>query len=629
MWCEPDTTSWVVRGKSYMDDRQKQPSAESLFRLAAVERLFDGDAREQLDLGGRADSWLGQDVAARRAAGEAVPFTFVVNVYVPHASQLSIVCYFRARDEAELRRTEQPEVALFWAFVRGDDAFRNERFKLIPKIPTGSLLIRQAVGQKPALIGRKLTMPYTRRDHYFEVGVDVCSSTVADYTTRLVRDAIATSVVLDLAFTLEGRSAAELPERILARRADHIELGGGGCRRGRVQRVEDTYVRMSREEQDRMTGYRPAPPGAGPAAAAGPGRRPARARLADVTIVSNLRARSTLGAGKSLRSHSLRRALQRQNVRPHRHRRDAGARARRRAPRPVHGDDHRAAALPRPPVVGPLPRSQSPPCGLLLALSRAGKNAARGQRDARAALARERGAVAAGRRCLLPRGCGLGWRVRPRGAGAVGGLGAADAAERRGAWRRADREGVHAARPPRARAAHELRGVRRRPPRRDECHVPVLVSLPALAVPVPCVQVVRFLLTYVDALRIDTKSTELCTTIVQPRCARAPRRRPLPSPRPPRSPISPRSAGRVGPARAAAAARLDRPRAHRVLVAEALHRAAAAANAGSLDGACAQLAEAETLLACRRRCSREIRSASRSTTSSPPRRSASTPPSPT
>ena len=117
-----------------------------------------------------------------------MPFTFVVNVYVPHASQLSIVCYFRARDEAELRRMEQPEVALFWAFVHGDDAFRNERFKLIPKIPTGSLLIRQAVGQKPALIGRKLTMPYTSRDHYFEVGVDVCSSTVADYTTRLVRD---------------------------------------------------------------------------------------------------------------------------------------------------------------------------------------------------------------------------------------------------------------------------------------------------------------------------------------------------------------------------------------------------------------------------------------------------------
>ena len=82
------------------------------------------------------------------------------------------------------------------------------------------------MGQKPALIGRKLTMPYTRRDHYFEVGVDVCSSTVADYTTRLVRDAIATSVVLDLAFTLEGRSAAELPERILgAVRFDHIELG--------------------------------------------------------------------------------------------------------------------------------------------------------------------------------------------------------------------------------------------------------------------------------------------------------------------------------------------------------------------------------------------------------------------
>ena len=137
-----------------------------------------------------------------------------------------MLAYFREPSPGAVTKGDSAAARLFCAWCDGTDAFRNERFKLIPKIPTGSLLIRQAVGQKPALIGRKLTMPYTSRDHYFEVGVDVCSSTVADYTTRLVRDAIATSVVLDLAFTLEGRSAAELPERILgAARLDHIELG--------------------------------------------------------------------------------------------------------------------------------------------------------------------------------------------------------------------------------------------------------------------------------------------------------------------------------------------------------------------------------------------------------------------
>ena len=267
------------------------------------------------------------------------------------------------------------------------------------------------------------------------------------------------------------------------------------------------------------------------------------------------RVQPSLGAG-----------LQRQNVRPHRHRRDARARARRRAARPLHGDDHRAAALPRPPVVGPLPRSQSQPCGLLLAVSRAGKNAARGQRDARAALARERGAVAAGRRCLLPRGvrARLARPAPPAAPGAVGGLGAADAAERRGARRRADREGVHAARPPRARAAHELRGVRRRPPRRRRVPRP-RPRLPAGARGAGAVRPGGALLAHVRRRAPHRHQEHRALHHHRPRRgARArPRRRPLPlSPRPPRSPhaFSPSSTGRVGPARAAAA-RLDRPRA--------------------------------------------------------------------
>ena len=203
--------------------------------------------------------------------------------------------------------------------------------------------------------------------------------------------------------------------------------------------------------------------------------------------------------------------------------------------------------------------------------------------------------------CCLE-GCGLGWRVRPP-------------LRRRGPWEvlaQRMRLSVEALGGARIEKVYTLLDLHELAPRTsyevcvgdlhagDECHVPVLVSLPALAVPVPCVQVVRFSLTYVDALRIDTKSTELCTTIVRAAVRARPRRAArAPAPRAPRAHPSrlPRQAESVPRAPPPPPVSIDRER-NRVLVAEALHRAAAAANAGSLDGACAQLAEAETLLAC-------------------------------
>ena len=50
----------------------------------------------------------------------------------------------------------------------------------------------------------------------------------------------------------------------------------------------------------------------------------------------------------------------------------------------------------------------------------------------------------------------------------------------------------------------------------DTCHVPVLIWLPALSSAVPFMEVVRFSLRYVDAVKIDTKMCELCATMRRP-----------------------------------------------------------------------------------------------------------------
>ncbi len=64
-------------------------------------------------------------------------------------------------------------------FYGNDDEFRNNRFKLIPKVIDGNLIIKMAVKDTPTLLGNKLKQYYYKGDNYFELDVDVGSSSVA------------------------------------------------------------------------------------------------------------------------------------------------------------------------------------------------------------------------------------------------------------------------------------------------------------------------------------------------------------------------------------------------------------------------------------------------------------------
>ncbi len=99
-------------------------------------------------------------------------------------------------------------------FFGNDNDFRNSRFKLIPKVVDGNYLVRQAVKDTPTLLGTKLNQIYTRESHYFELAVDVASSTVAKYTVGIA-SSYAKSLVVDMAYCLEGRDVDELPEVLM------------------------------------------------------------------------------------------------------------------------------------------------------------------------------------------------------------------------------------------------------------------------------------------------------------------------------------------------------------------------------------------------------------------------------
>lgn len=89
-----------------------------------------------------------------------------------------------------------------------------ERWKIIPSVASGPWAVKAAVGQKPALLAKKLTQRYYRGPQYMEVDCDVASSKTATVLSQMLIDK-AGSFEMNLAFTLEGRTAAELPERML------------------------------------------------------------------------------------------------------------------------------------------------------------------------------------------------------------------------------------------------------------------------------------------------------------------------------------------------------------------------------------------------------------------------------
>lgn len=95
--------------------------------------------------------------------------------------------------------------------------------------------MKQAVGNTPSIMGRKLRQPYYRGDHYFELDLDVTSTSVGSAILKLV-SGYTKQLSVDLAFVLEGKRKEELPEKLIGCvRISNIDLS-------RAERIEDIGV---------------------------------------------------------------------------------------------------------------------------------------------------------------------------------------------------------------------------------------------------------------------------------------------------------------------------------------------------------------------------------------------------
>ncbi|KAL6641533.1 hypothetical protein ACP70R_019714 [Stipagrostis hirtigluma subsp. patula] len=206
-WRISDGNNFRVRSKNFVYDKSKIPAGKPLMELVAVDWFKDAK---------RMDHVARRKGCAVQVAAEKGLFALAINLQVPGTTNYSMVFYF-------VTKKLIPN-SLLQRFVDGDDEFRNSRFKLIPSVPKGSWIVRQSVGSTPCLLGKAVDITYIRGSNYLEIDVDIGSSTVANGVLGLVCGVI-TTLVVDMAFLVQGNTYEELPERLIgAVRVSHVEL---------------------------------------------------------------------------------------------------------------------------------------------------------------------------------------------------------------------------------------------------------------------------------------------------------------------------------------------------------------------------------------------------------------------
>ncbi|KAI5016532.1 protein ENHANCED DISEASE RESISTANCE 2-like isoform X2 [Hordeum vulgare subsp. vulgare] len=199
-WSMTDPTTFLIRGESYLIDRQKIKAENTLMQMVGADWI-KSDKRED-DLAGRPGG-----LVQKYAAQGGSKFFFIVNIQVPGSTTYSLALYY-------MMDTPLEKVPLLERFVNGDDTFRNSRFKLIPYISKGSWIVKQSVGKKACLVGQALEINYFRGSNYLELGVDIGSSTVARGVVSLVLGYL-NNLVIEMAFLVQGNTQEELPEFLL------------------------------------------------------------------------------------------------------------------------------------------------------------------------------------------------------------------------------------------------------------------------------------------------------------------------------------------------------------------------------------------------------------------------------
>jgi len=210
-WSEPRPSTFRTRGKTYLRDKVKIKSTQSMFTCQGVDLWLRDEpmthiARHPLILGGKLH--------------KGDEDTLLINFMLPFGN---FVGYFTIPP----LETLPDHFARVWKkFREGDKAYRDARLKLLPVVIDGPWIVRKAVGpgSAPAVLGKVIPLEYyetptsqdadEKEQYILEVDVNITSSRIAKAILNVVKGH--TDVLtIALAFIIEAVSESELPECVL------------------------------------------------------------------------------------------------------------------------------------------------------------------------------------------------------------------------------------------------------------------------------------------------------------------------------------------------------------------------------------------------------------------------------
>eukprot|EP00596_Hydrurales_sp_CCMP1899_P005314 CAMPEP_0119051288 /NCGR_PEP_ID=MMETSP1177-20130426/72951_1 /TAXON_ID=2985 /ORGANISM="Ochromonas sp, Strain CCMP1899" /LENGTH=738 /DNA_ID=CAMNT_0007030437 /DNA_START=193 /DNA_END=2410 /DNA_ORIENTATION=- len=205
-WTDLNAATFRVRGPTYLQDRVKTLSVPTIFNLIAIDIFDVPEPTFNVASNPRNRVSLAMD------RGEKT-WAFVINIMIPGPPFLCFVIYLQG-DKSKVEE-DTPFGRIAKPFFNGtDDKFRDNRFKMVPKILDGNIILKMVVKDTPSLSGNNLKQRYFKGPNYFELDLDIGSSSVARNIVGLALG-YSKSIVVDIGFCLQGNDEEELPEQIL------------------------------------------------------------------------------------------------------------------------------------------------------------------------------------------------------------------------------------------------------------------------------------------------------------------------------------------------------------------------------------------------------------------------------
>mmetsp|Transcript_7897 Transcript_7897/g.15304 ORF Transcript_7897/g.15304 Transcript_7897/m.15304 type:complete len:647 (-) Transcript_7897:125-2065(-) len=222
-WSESNPTDFLVRGPNYKKDHKKVESGDFLFPCRGSDLFLTDSCPEN----------VGRNNAVLDGKLRDVP-TFIINFRLPWGI---LVLYYeipefftpflqagyeRDFDKSKLPslRDMTPGQRTACRFLQADDATKNKSLKIIPIVVDGPWIVRQVVGGKPSILGKKVPIKYVYQPPvggkamYLEADLDIAASSAARSILSVVRT-YTNALTLDMGFVVQSNESDEFPEQML------------------------------------------------------------------------------------------------------------------------------------------------------------------------------------------------------------------------------------------------------------------------------------------------------------------------------------------------------------------------------------------------------------------------------